>query len=209
MLDVHAPEHKIHNVRDFFIHLMTITIGLLIALGLEASVEAMHHRHQRQEADATIREEIRQNRDDLVKAQADIKVEIKNMVSVLDFVEARSKGQPVSGAGLTLNFHEGPLQDAAWRTASSTGVVSYMDYAQVEKYAVAYKVQDQFEAMQQQTLDEYLQLDSYIVKGFNPDAYSGDDAKTALPDVRRALAHLGGMMDISRGTLQAYDSALK
>ncbi len=209
MLDVHAPDHTVHNVRDFVIHLLTITVGLLIALGLEASVEAMHHRHQRQEADATIRQEIRQNRDDLVKVQAVIKTEIKNMVGVLDFVEARSKGQPAAAAGLTLNFSEGPLQDAAWRTAASTGVMSYMDYAQVEKYAVAYKEQDQFEVMQQQTLDGYLQLDSYVVKGFNPDAISVDDAKSALPDVRRTLAHLGGMMDISRGTLGAYDEALK
>ena len=55
MLDVHAPEHRIHGTRDFFLHLFTITIGLLIALGLEASVEALHHRHQRQEAETLIR----------------------------------------------------------------------------------------------------------------------------------------------------------
>ena len=42
MLDVHVPEHGIHRFRDFFLHLFTITIGLLIALGLEASVEALH-----------------------------------------------------------------------------------------------------------------------------------------------------------------------
>jgi len=31
MLDVHAPEHGIHGVHDFLIHLLTITAGLLIA----------------------------------------------------------------------------------------------------------------------------------------------------------------------------------
>jgi hypothetical protein len=208
MLDVHAPEH-IHGVRDFLIHILTITVGLLIALGLEASVEAAHHRHQRREAEATIREELRQNRDDLTKARAEIKVEIKNMVNVLSFLEARGKGQPGDPQGLTLNFHEGPLQDSAWRTAASTGVLSYMDYAQVQKFALAYKEQDQFETMQRQTLDEYLQLDSYVVKGFDPNALSPDDVRSALPDVRHAIAHLGGMMDISRGTLMAYDDALK
>ena len=108
-----------------------------------------------------------------------------------------------------MNFHEGPLQDSAWRTAASTGVLTYMDYAQVQKYAIAYKEQDQFEAMERQTLDEYLQLDSYVVKGFDPETLSAEDVKTALPDVRRAIAHLGGMMDVTRGTLQAYDEALK
>jgi hypothetical protein len=41
MLDVHAPEHRIHGFRDFLVHLLTITVGLLIALSLEASVGAM------------------------------------------------------------------------------------------------------------------------------------------------------------------------
>jgi hypothetical protein len=209
MLDVHAPEHGIHGVRDFVIHLLTITAGLLIALGLEAMVEAAHHRHQREEAEATIREELQQNRDDLVKVQGTIRGEMKNMIGVLDFLEARGKGEPGDATGLTLGFSEGPLKDAAWRTAASTGVLSYMDYAQVEKFSLAYKEQDQFELMQQQALDEYLQLDSFVVKGFDPKHIDADDVKEALPVVRRALAHLGGMMDISRGAVKTYDDALK
>ena len=47
MLDVHPPHHPTHGWRDFFIHIATITVGLLIAIGLEQTVEAVHHRHQR------------------------------------------------------------------------------------------------------------------------------------------------------------------
>lgn len=35
MLDVHVPEHGIHGFRDFFLHLFTITIGLLMLLALK------------------------------------------------------------------------------------------------------------------------------------------------------------------------------
>ena len=45
MIEVHPPDEKIHGVRDFLLHLFTITIGLLIALGLEAGVERLHHHH--------------------------------------------------------------------------------------------------------------------------------------------------------------------
>lgn len=69
MLDVHPPEHGIHGIRDFFIHLLTITVGLLIALGLEATVEALHHRSERKEAEATLRQELTQNRLTLVTIQ--------------------------------------------------------------------------------------------------------------------------------------------
>jgi hypothetical protein len=40
MLDVHAPHEPIHTWKNFFIHLATISIGLLIAIGLEQTVEA-------------------------------------------------------------------------------------------------------------------------------------------------------------------------
>jgi hypothetical protein len=46
MLDVHVP-HPTHTWRDFFIHVGTICVGLLIAVSLEQTVEYFHHRHQR------------------------------------------------------------------------------------------------------------------------------------------------------------------
>jgi hypothetical protein len=58
MLDVHAPHEKIHGIRDFLLHLFTITVGLLIALALEGCVERWHHRELRNEADANLRQEL-------------------------------------------------------------------------------------------------------------------------------------------------------
>jgi hypothetical protein len=49
MLDVHPPHHAATTWRDFFIHIATIVIGLLIAIGLEQTVEHFHQRHQLQE----------------------------------------------------------------------------------------------------------------------------------------------------------------
>lgn len=31
MLDVHPPHELVHGIRDFLLHLLTITVGLLIA----------------------------------------------------------------------------------------------------------------------------------------------------------------------------------
>ena len=45
MLDVHAPHQTVHTWKDFLIHIAAITIGLLMALGLESTVEWLHHRH--------------------------------------------------------------------------------------------------------------------------------------------------------------------
>lgn len=50
MLDVHSPHGAAHTWKDFWIHLGTISIGLLIAIGLEQSVEAIHRLHEIREA---------------------------------------------------------------------------------------------------------------------------------------------------------------
>ncbi len=47
MLDVHPARHAATTWREFFIHIATIVIGLLIAISLEQTLEFVHHRHQR------------------------------------------------------------------------------------------------------------------------------------------------------------------
>jgi hypothetical protein len=44
---VHAPQQGIHTWRDFIVHIAVITIGLLLAIGLQQIVEAVHHRSER------------------------------------------------------------------------------------------------------------------------------------------------------------------
>jgi len=55
MLEVHTPHEAIHTWKSFFIHIATIVIGLLIAVGLEQTVEFFHHRHQRYELGEALR----------------------------------------------------------------------------------------------------------------------------------------------------------
>jgi hypothetical protein len=61
VLDVHPPHEPIHTWREFLLHIATITIGLLIALGLEGLVEWQHHRHLVHEAERSLRAEIQSN----------------------------------------------------------------------------------------------------------------------------------------------------
>jgi len=61
MLDVHPPHHAASTWRDFLIHIATIVIGLLIAVGLEQTVELLHHRHQRHQLQEDLRNEAEHN----------------------------------------------------------------------------------------------------------------------------------------------------
>jgi hypothetical protein len=55
MLDIHPAHHAASTWRDFLIHIATIVLGLLIAIGLEQTVEYFHHRHLAREAREQLR----------------------------------------------------------------------------------------------------------------------------------------------------------
>ena len=55
MLDVHTPHETTRTWKDFFIHVAIITIGLLIAIGLEQTVALVHHRHLNQQLEQQMR----------------------------------------------------------------------------------------------------------------------------------------------------------
>jgi len=208
MLDVHAPEHGINGARDFFIHLLTITAGLLIAIALEQSVEALHHRHQRKEAEELIRQEIRGNRTALQENEKGLTAELNGMKDALKILDGISNGQSGTLQQNQLQFREGPMQDSAWRTASTTGVLSYMDYDEVQRFSDAYKEQDELQAMAQLTINDYLELVP-VLQGSTGGVVDEAHAKIALPYARSAMGHLSGMYFIGIGTMGAYDSALK
>jgi hypothetical protein len=209
MLDVHAPENGINGVRDFFLHLFTITIGLLIALALEAGAEAIHHRHQRQEAETLIRREIQNNLAQLRDGAPVATAEHHQMTAVLQTLEDRAQSQPGVLHENDFIFQEAPLQDAAWRTANSTGAVTYMDYAEVERFSDAYKEQALFQTIEEQALEDYLELLPILSHPGNGGIVTPEAAKDAIPYTRRIVAHLSGMLAVGAGTVGTYEAALK
>ena len=141
-MDVHAPHQPVHTWREFAIHLTIVTIGLFIALSLEALVEHMHHRHLVREARENIRHELEENRQ---AAQDDLKSLAKNIeqqkTNIAKIHQLQNGSQTSQGSiGNTMNFE--PPSDAAWRTARETGALGYMPYDEVQQYSVLYMLSD-------------------------------------------------------------------
>ena len=61
MIDIHPPHHAATTRRDFFIHLATVVLGILIAIGLEQTVEYFHHRDQVAQLTEQMRTEAQNN----------------------------------------------------------------------------------------------------------------------------------------------------
>jgi len=209
MLDVHAPHGKLEGIKDFLLHLFTITVGLLIALGLEGCVERYQKAELRREAEANLRLEMKDNQKKLAGWQPVMHEEEKTLSLVLDFIAAKKAHKPYQLGSINLGFSIRQLSDASWRTASATGALALLDYNEAQGYASIYQVQEELMQLEHETLDDFLQVQSYAVHGFDPAKVSAADAAAAEPDVRRALAHLVAMEQIGAGMATVYEMGLK
>jgi hypothetical protein len=87
MLDVHPPHEAAHTWKAFFIHIATIVIGLLIAIGLEQTVEHFHQQHQARQLEESLDQESRKNliilRDDIALMNRVHQIEEQNKASLI------------------------------------------------------------------------------------------------------------------------------
>jgi hypothetical protein len=137
MLEVHAPHKSIHTWRDFFIHIATIVIGLLIAIGLEQTVEYIHHRHQAHDLQDSLVQESLTNRDV-------VKTDIASIDSAIEAVEAEVADldhATVSAAKPAFvytphpkNFYLLPISNTAWLTVRDGGSLSLLSSQIVDDY---------------------------------------------------------------------------
>jgi hypothetical protein len=100
-VDVHVPEKSIRTWKDFLLHLLTITIGLFIALTLEAAVESMHHRHLVREARANLRSEIEINHQFYAKNAQELQMNRIQLAHDLDQLRELRDGKQLSDPKLS------------------------------------------------------------------------------------------------------------
>ncbi len=161
VLDIHPPTKPIHSVRDFLLHLFTITCGILIALGLENAVEMTHHRHVAREAKANLVREVTANRNSLIEALKNIAGTQEQLESILQSVRALEADRSAKHGPLSLTVSISALRTTAWSTAATTGAVGYMKGADVERFTGVYGLQQEFMSAQQRAIESLVELESW------------------------------------------------
>ena len=94
-MDVHPAHQAPRTWREFFLHLVTITIGLFIALTLQAGVESLHHRHLVREARENLRREIQINRNHYAENVQTIEKNRRQLARDLDQLRDLRSGKPI------------------------------------------------------------------------------------------------------------------
>ncbi len=200
MIDVHPPHEPVHSWPDFLLHLVTITIGLLIALSLERCVEWQHHRHLVHDAEASLQAEIENNAKGMQGTLDDLHTQqgtLKQDVVILKEIEQTHKMPEHGHIDVTFRIHG--FEDVGWKTAQSTGALSYMPYDRAEEYSDIYGEQDALKVSEQQAArDTILAIGPFLNV---PDSH---------PDPTLAeLEGMQGKIEVLQGQLLLVDTFMK
>jgi hypothetical protein len=142
MLDVHPAHHAASSWREFFIHIATIVLGLLIAVALEQAVEYFHHRREVAEVREELQGEREANKNSLASETTHWRwetAELENNLTVLAYLQKHPGTPDEKLPGSLVWFHESasPSQ-AVWEAAKTSGVTSLMSREEVEQYEDTY-----------------------------------------------------------------------
>jgi hypothetical protein len=140
MLDVHPPHEPIHTWKEYLLHMSTIVLGLLIAIGLEQTVELIHRNNERSELRESLKHETK-------KAIADAEQTEQTENDPLRWITARQElvqkaldtHQPLP-AQLPRKPHVSSSNlpiDPAWNAAKSSGLLHLLTQEEVEVYSEA------------------------------------------------------------------------
>jgi hypothetical protein len=135
MLDVHPPHHPTHTWRDFFIHIATIVVGLIIAVGLEQLVEAIHRHHERVDLRASLHRELEQIAFDSGNANADCDVHTAWLNQIEASIESSVQtGQPILAFPPPPAGKADDREDPFYRAAKSSGRLDLLDEEEIADF---------------------------------------------------------------------------
>jgi hypothetical protein len=190
-------------------HLLTITVGLLIALGLEGCVEWRNHRHLASEAGFALSHEIVQNRKTLDSLHQPIADQQKQLDADLAALAVMRANPTAKNQSLGFGFAMHTFDNVAWKTAQTTGALAYMPYAEASTYADIYTGQEQLVQTEQQVVDDVLRasaLPSTQSANWKPTVAQIDELTDRIGMLRMRLALLSSMLDSLDRTYSKYES---
>ena len=207
MLDVHAPHGRMEGLRDFLLHLLTITIGLLIALGLEGCVEWQHHRNLVHEAEDGMRGEIAQNLGTVTALQKQITDHQKELDADLAVI-AGLRAHPESKKGqLSFGFALEGFTDVAWKTAQNTGAMAYMPYQNAKTYSEIYDAQTQVYSAEELVVNDVVRAAAFPSTQGNdwkPTPQQCDELTDRIGELRMRLMLLNSLVTSLQHTYQEF-----
>src|SRR6202050_1648594 len=194
MLDVHAPHQTVYSWKDFLVHIAAISIGLLIAVGLEQTVELFHHRHQVAEIRRSLADERRINEVIFTSACNEFRRYapiLFGSLQTLTYPRTHPGASPTQWPG-RFSFYMliTRFQDSAWKTALQSAALEYMPRAEVRTYSDVYA---RLAEVSDESLAQFhavIRAKSFMLQMTDPSTFHSEQSTHAYTLVSGVMANL-------------------
>jgi hypothetical protein len=180
MLEVHAPHEVVHTWKDFFIHIATIVIGLLIAVGLEQAVEYLHHRELAAHTRDALAQEMNNNRKIIPRDVYALKMHQKYLFSDLPVIQRARTHSLVPSDRIVVWHPYSTFADSAWQTAHESNAAALLPYAELRRLARVYRTQDLFNSLLSESAVALQRADTVFYRSA-ADRFDMDKARSEHP----------------------------
>jgi hypothetical protein len=208
-MDVHPAHHAPRTWRDFFLQLLMITIGLFIALMLQAAVESLHHRHLVREARENLRREIQINREHYAENVQTLEKTRRQLTNDIEQLRDLRSGKMIEKSALHWSWDWNGYIDAAWKTARETGAVSYMGFELINAYSELYTQQEYVNAQAVVIIDEEPRSAAFLLVAREPSGLTASDIQSMLISLAETDIKLATLQNLMVPLDEMYTKAMK
>ena len=192
-MEIHRPK-AIHGLRELAKEIAIIVVGVLIALGAEQAVEALHWAHLVADAEDAMRVELRHGERD-----AYYRLAIRPCaVAQLDGIEralaaSRDRGTPVAAIA-PYRRPRRPWQSDAWDSARALQITGHMPTARLSAWSQAYFFAEVLHATQPQERAALSEINTLTLNAGRLQPAERDRLYGALVRARAADRHGPGRL---------------
>jgi hypothetical protein len=162
-MDIHGPVGPTRSFKDFAVHIGIVTIGILIALGLEGIREAVVVHRAVREARENFRVEMGENqkniRRELENARG-MQAQIQKITA--DLPELRQHPEQLAARISMIKPSFYFFSSSRWDSALSTGALGHMKVEEINRYAASNFLVHDYSALEAQASPAWLGLEAYF-----------------------------------------------
>ncbi len=153
-MELHLPSRPPGTLREFGIHIATVTIGILIALALEGLVTYERNEHLLNETRREFQAELRENQERARIELAGVQDAHRKLHALVDALPELERVQPADIAARLLTVQNPGyfLPANSWQTALSTGAFAHMQPEEAASYSDAFYIIRYYGDVQRDTL---------------------------------------------------------
>ena len=208
-MHIEAPEehhatHPFASLKDFVFHILTISLGLGLALAGEAAVEYYNHRELANETREYFRTQLEENQKAVVghlKATAEMKAALGKAAALVDTDLPSAKKTLMDAPHEFIDLNTG-----SWDPAVATGALNYMRLREVQQYSQIHVSELSLNRLNREDEDVWFDLSAYNEQASE---FDKSDLRAVKKLLRKAATYSRRIALQEQELLKMYEQAQK